>query len=270
MRKPRTPVRDRVRRRESPTPEEKALTRQAAAEEAATDRLLRGVRQSPISPRPRIRGGKFGEGATAPLPPPSAGPPPLPALFYPWYTVHLGSGMWDPTTTLPKVMEAALQPGSIAWPHPAGSGDPSDTMEEMLKWAGKHLLPKARGVPSPAGGGAMIRIRGRAAMEQALWPGCMQLDPKKIKATNKAEKRGRGLLVHRNPPPYYKVRLTEPVKGLAIFEFLHRLVLWAMKGPPPSDIVVPVAMHSCDNGKCVNWRHLSWGEKEENLNWNWG
>ena len=253
-------MRDRVVNRVEPTAEEEELARHAREEEAATDRLLRGIRRSPI---PRMSGGRFQAGVTAPLPPPTAGPPPPPSHHYPWYTVQLGSDLWDSTLMLPKLMEAVPSPGSKAWPHPPGGGAPSAAIDGLLAWAGKLLLSKARGAPDMHGG--YIRLTGKAALEKAVWPVCMQLDPQKIKMTNRAERRGR--LVHRNPAPYYKVRLTEPpVNGQAVFEYLHRIILWAMCGPPDLDVLVdPVAMHSCHNGQCVNWRHLSWGERKANL-----
>ena len=54
-------------------------------------------------------------------------------------------------------------------------------------------------------------------------------------------------------------------------EYAHRIVLWACYGPPPENILDPVAMHVCSPGgrgtwKCLNPEHLVWGERASNLN----
>lgn len=51
-----------------------------------------------------------------------------------------------------------------------------------------------------------------------------------------------------------------------LMEYAHRVVVWAMYGPPPADIVHPVVMHTCNNPACLNPNHLVWGESSENSN----
>jgi hypothetical protein len=45
----------------------------------------------------------------------------------------------------------------------------------------------------------------------------------------------------------------------------HRLVLWACRGPPPTDLGdSAVAMHLCDCKACINPCHLRWGSPSDN------
>lgn len=59
-----------------------------------------------------------------------------------------------------------------------------------------------------------------------------------------------------------------PKRDNTVMEYAHRVVLWAMYGPPPSDIVHPVVMHTCNHPACLNPNHLVWGESRENTNSN--
>lgn len=49
-----------------------------------------------------------------------------------------------------------------------------------------------------------------------------------------------------------------------VSELAHRIVVWAMYGPPPASIRHPEAMHLCNNQRCLNPLHIVWGEKAEN------
>ena len=58
--------------------------------------------------------------------------------------------------------------------------------------------------------------------------------------------------------------------GGKVSEWAHRLVTWAMFGPPPSGLAHPEVMHVCDpatgegNPRCLNPQHMVWGERAEN------
>jgi hypothetical protein len=53
------------------------------------------------------------------------------------------------------------------------------------------------------------------------------------------------------------------VGGKTYKELAHRLVLWAMEGPPTDPAME--AMHTCDNTQCLNPHHLVWGSHKENM-----
>lgn len=53
----------------------------------------------------------------------------------------------------------------------------------------------------------------------------------------------------------------QPVTATAIHEDAHRIVLWAMHGPPPAFLRHPVAMHACHNATCISPSHMVWGER---------
>jgi hypothetical protein len=67
-------------------------------------------------------------------------------------------------------------------------------------------------------------------------------------------------------PRYLRLRLGKIIgpEGRSVQELAHRFVLWAVYGPPASRFVRPVAMHICNNDKCLNPEHLVWGEDKEN------
>ena len=53
--------------------------------------------------------------------------------------------------------------------------------------------------------------------------------------------------------------------GGGMLERAHRIVLWAMFGPPPSHLKQPVAMHTCSKRKdCLQPLHMVWGEHKRN------
>lgn len=56
----------------------------------------------------------------------------------------------------------------------------------------------------------------------------------------------------------------EPSGGIRIYERAHRIVAWAMLGPPPPDLKAPVAMHTCGDTTCLNPLHLVWGGRAQN------
>lgn len=66
---------------------------------------------------------------------------------------------------------------------------------------------------------------------------------------------------------YLRVAIGEQpgVRGKPVYERAHRIVAWAMFGPPPREIAQPVAMHTCGDKTCLNPRHIVWGERAENV-----
>ncbi len=46
---------------------------------------------------------------------------------------------------------------------------------------------------------------------------------------------------------------------------VHRLVCWAINGPPPPNMLMKHCMHACNNPRCCNPLHLAWGDVKHNL-----
>lgn len=57
-------------------------------------------------------------------------------------------------------------------------------------------------------------------------------------------------------------------KAAPVYEYAHRIVLWAFCGPPPArdagQVGHKIAMHACDNPACLCVAHLSWGNPIQN------
>lgn len=67
---------------------------------------------------------------------------------------------------------------------------------------------------------------------------------------------------------YLRICLGKDALGRSIFEYVHRLILWACTGPPPKPQKgesIDVCMHLCDAGMCVCLCHLYWGTRAANL-----
>jgi hypothetical protein len=73
------------------------------------------------------------------------------------------------------------------------------------------------------------------------------------------------------PSSYVTVQLGSH-KGTAIKEYAHRIVLWAMHGPPLDLLATmggwtsagPHCLHVCGNKDCLNPSHLVWGSAGDN------
>jgi hypothetical protein len=94
---------------------------------------------------------------------------------------------------------------------------------------------------------------------------CMLLDKTKVAATPHVWWKAGG-------QQYLKVGLASVKEGdgvtkpTLVYEYAHRIVLWAMHGPPPANLMEPiVAMHTCHNPRCINPNHLVWGHEYSNL-----
>lgn len=97
---------------------------------------------------------------------------------------------------------------------------------------------------------------------------CMLLDKTKVAET-------RHVWQEKESGNYLRIKLAmvQEEEGSArpspVCEFAHRLVLWAMHGPPPKKItdegVRIVAMHICHNSMCISPSHLVWGKDAKNL-----
>ena len=61
------------------------------------------------------------------------------------------------------------------------------------------------------------------------------------------------------PSSYVRVYMGRS-NGVVVNEYAHRLVLWAMHGPP----VDPHCLHVCGNKDCLNPSHLVWGSARDN------
>ena len=72
--------------------------------------------------------------------------------------------------------------------------------------------------------------------------------------------------VFRDANGYLMVTIGRAADGRFIRERAHRIVLWAMHGPPPPSLRDPVCMHLCCHRtfKCLNAEHMVWGERLAN------
>ena len=62
---------------------------------------------------------------------------------------------------------------------------------------------------------------------------------------------------------YLQVKLAS-----GVWEYAHRLVMWALEGPPSP--LYNQVMHTCDNKMCLNPIHLMWGNEVENMGKSYG
>ena len=80
------------------------------------------------------------------------------------------------------------------------------------------------------------------------------------------------LMPHRNKSEYVSVLLGKDSRGHCVWEYAHRIVAWAMVGPPNGGgdgeggggKGVEVVMHSCHHKLCLSPCHLVGGTKKEN------
>ena len=93
----------------------------------------------------------------------------------------------------------------------------------------------------------------------------MCYDPRLVDATP-------GLFAHKpkthkhrggGPLGYLSMVLGHECPGRPVKEYVHRLVLLGIHGPPP-DASHKVAMHTCHNPGCLNPHHLLWGSHKDN------
>lgn len=81
-----------------------------------------------------------------------------------------------------------------------------------------------------------------------------------------------GPSLHQVEPDSYMLVNLGSLKGEAIKEYAHRLVLWAMHGPPTKMLADmggwgpkgPQCLHVCGNKDCLNPAHLVWGSAQDN------
>jgi hypothetical protein len=107
------------------------------------------------------------------------------------------------------------------------------------------------------------RLRGRDCFSRPLAdprqvPVCMCFDPEKVRQAKHMQ------VITK----YLKLQLGSIVFGRGhrkpVREWAHRVVLWAVYGPPPCGMAKPVAMHICNNPACLNPEHIIWGEDAAN------
>ena len=72
------------------------------------------------------------------------------------------------------------------------------------------------------------------------------------------------------PSSYVRVYMGRS-NGVVVNEYAHRLVLWAMHGPPVDMLAAegwtssgPHCLHVCGNKDCLNPSHLVWGSARDN------
>lgn len=125
-----------------------------------------------------------------------------------------------------------------------------------------HPVAKRRTIIAPRGQAVQTNMIGSKAFvypltkEEDGQPVCMVYDADKLRETR---------YMSRMPAGYISIYLGTDHSRREVKELAHRVVLWAIKGPPPLAIKYPVAMHTCNNTRCLNPLHLDWGENMDNV-----
>ena len=117
------------------------------------------------------------------------------------------------------------------------------------------VVPNA--VPGPD-----VLLSGHEAFEQPLGlvpqlDLCMLPDAQAVRSTRHIAFDQRGYLL-------VKVGRRPKSRGGWLAERAHRIILWAIWGPPPAGMIRPVCMHVCNQPSCLNPDHVCWGEDGEN------
>jgi hypothetical protein len=90
---------------------------------------------------------------------------------------------------------------------------------------------------------------------------CLELDVRKVRAA-------RGWSALRGGKGYVMVEIGKDCNGDSVWEYAHRLVMWARAGVGESggDVLHGDARHTaCKSMRCVNPHHLRWGTQAANL-----
>lgn len=64
-----------------------------------------------------------------------------------------------------------------------------------------------------------------------------------------------------NPPTFDDTKHKTPCD---VTEYVHRVVLFLVHGPPPAGMLDAQACHACGNRSCLNPYHLYWGSDKDN------
>lgn len=117
----------------------------------------------------------------------------------------------------------------------------------------------------------MVHVDAPNVFHAPLAVGCMEICDLK-KRTKPA---GLGAMRKKLKGTYYealccRMHETENIKQkrMPTWVGVHRLVCWAINGPPPTDMLMKHCMHSCNNPPCCNPLHLAWGAVKQNLSRN--
>lgn len=143
-----------------------------------------------------------------------------------------------------------------------------DAVGNMLDFIGSTLRRTARlaaalpPVDPNAEPGPDVELSGHKAFETPLGlvpqlDLCMLPDEAAVKNTRHIAFDHRGYLL-------VKVGRRPKSRGGWLGERAHRIILWAIWGPPPPGMDKPVCMHVCNHWSCLNPDHLCWGEDREN------
>ena len=124
-----------------------------------------------------------------------------------------------------------------------------------------HPIAKRRAFIHPDGTATYTNMKGSDAFKYPLirednnQPVCMVYH---IEAARELK------YMHALKSGYIGVALGTLPGGITVQELAHRIVMWAIKGPPRASITYPVVMHTCNNKMCINPMHLKWGDQTEN------
>ena len=125
-----------------------------------------------------------------------------------------------------------------------------------------HPIAKRKSFTTPDGELVHTAMRGAEAFK---YPLAKEASGQQVCMVYKVEKARETKHIYPLKSGYITVVLGYKGKGVQVLELAHRLVLWAIKGPPPTSMMYPVAMHTCNNKSCLNPMHMMWGENKDNI-----
>mgnify|MGYP002129446951 CR=1 FL=1 len=189
----------------------------------------------------------------------------------------------------PPAGEPGVPPTKVAvtpkfWDVPGTPEELEQSITKLLDKLGGLLCPEARvrqvlRDDPETGDTEMVEeeLAGSAALAAPLTkqvpgqprpvPQCMLLDKTKVAGTRHVWQEDKLRVAYLRVDLGW-VREETGVKPIPVCEYAHRLVLWAMHGPPPRALTeqggAVVAMHTCHNPMCISPSHLVWGKDEEN------
>ena len=167
---------------------------------------------------------------------------------------------------LPKIHAAfgPVAPRRISPPFRPWAPGSRNSITRLLDFIGTilHPIAKRRTFIHPDGSATYTNMKGSDAFKYPLTredtnePVCMVYHTETARELK---------YIHALKTGYVGVALGALPGGVELKELAHRIVMWAIKGPPRDSMRCPVVMHKCNNKKCLNPMHMKWGEQAENM-----